>query len=100
MAQSRRTWHGPSSQGRDARRPNFSFRNLPAILGPAHILPLFFVPTTTKKTVNLGHPDAEEIVLEHEPVVATVPKPASLECLRGAIEQALTNAKEVRQRSR
>ena len=38
-----------------------------------------------------GHPDADKIVLEHEPVVATVAKPASLESLQSAIEQALTD---------
>ena len=37
-----------------------------------------------------GHADAEEIVLEYEPVVCTVLKPASLESLQSAIEQALT----------
>ena len=59
--------------------------------------------TTLKEGLNSHDPhthNAEEIVLEHEPVVATVSKPASLESLRRAIEQALTIAKEVRQRSR
>jgi CheY-like chemotaxis protein len=37
-----------------------------------------------------GHADAREIVLEYEPVVCTVLKPASLESLQSAIEQALT----------
>ena len=42
-----------------------------------------------------GHPDAEEIVLEHEPVVARVLKPASLESLQSAIEQALAGVNKV-----
>lgn len=37
-----------------------------------------------------GHPDAERIVLQHEPVVLRVSKPATLECLQSAIEHALT----------
>lgn len=45
-----------------------------------------------------GHPDAEQIVLEHEPVVARVSKPASLESLQSAIEQALAEVKDVRRR--
>jgi CheY-like chemotaxis protein len=36
-----------------------------------------------------GHPDAQELVLEHEPVAACVRKPASLQTLRMAIAQAL-----------
>jgi len=42
-----------------------------------------------------GHPDAEEIVLEHEPVVARVLKPVSLQSLQSAIEQALTDVQNV-----
>ena len=38
-----------------------------------------------------GHSDADKIVLEHEPVVARVAKPASLESLQSAIEQALSD---------
>ena len=38
-----------------------------------------------------GHPDAEEIVLEHEPVAVCVSKPATLESLQSAIEQALAH---------
>ena len=38
-----------------------------------------------------GHFDADKIVLEQEPVVAMVAKPASLESLQSAIEQALTD---------
>lgn len=36
-----------------------------------------------------GHPDAEEVVLEHEPIVARITKPATVEALQGAIEKAL-----------
>ncbi len=36
-----------------------------------------------------GHPDAQELVLEHEPVAACIRKPASLQTLRTAIAQAL-----------
>ena len=36
-----------------------------------------------------GHSDAEELVLEHEPVSACVRKPASLQSLRQAIADAL-----------
>jgi CheY-like chemotaxis protein len=36
-----------------------------------------------------GHPDAKEIVLEHEPVVTRIVKPATLESFRSAIAQAL-----------
>ena len=45
-----------------------------------------------------GHPDAEEIVLEREPVVAYVSKPATLESLQSAIEQALAGVKDVTRR--
>jgi response regulator NasT len=37
-----------------------------------------------------GHPDAEHIVLEHEPVVARLAKPATVERLQAAIRQALS----------
>jgi DNA-binding NtrC family response regulator len=37
-----------------------------------------------------GHPDADHIVLEHEPVVVRITKPATPESLRSAIEQALS----------
>lgn len=45
-----------------------------------------------------GHPDAEEIVLEHEPVAVCVSKPATLESLQSAIEQALADVKHVPRR--
>ena len=41
-----------------------------------------------------GHPDAKEIVLEHEPVVVCVSKPATLESLQNAIERALADAQK------
>jgi two-component system, response regulator PdtaR len=37
-----------------------------------------------------GHPDVNEIVLEHEPVVTRIVKPATLESFRRAIAQALS----------
>lgn len=36
-----------------------------------------------------GHPDVQEVVLEHEPVVTRVMKPATIDALRDAIRQAL-----------
>jgi CheY-like chemotaxis protein len=36
-----------------------------------------------------GHPDIEEVVLEHEPVVTRVMKPATIDKLREAIRIAL-----------
>jgi response regulator NasT len=36
-----------------------------------------------------GHPDANELVLENEPVVTRILKPATLESLQGAIDAAL-----------
>jgi response regulator NasT len=36
-----------------------------------------------------GHPDVTRINLQHEPLAATLQKPASLASLRGAIEQAM-----------
>jgi CheY-like chemotaxis protein len=36
-----------------------------------------------------GHPDAQHVVVEHEPIAACISKPASPEALQGAIEQAL-----------
>ena len=45
-----------------------------------------------------GHPDAEEMVLEHEPVVLRVLKPATLERLQSAIEQALHDDNEAPRR--
>ena len=36
-----------------------------------------------------GHPDSENVVLEQEPLVARISKPASLESLQCAIEHAL-----------
>jgi response regulator NasT len=40
-----------------------------------------------------GHPDADEVVLEHEPVALRLSKPATLESLQSAIEQALVSGK-------
>jgi response regulator NasT len=36
-----------------------------------------------------GHPDSESVVLDQEPIVARITKPASLASLQSAIEQAL-----------
>lgn len=36
-----------------------------------------------------GHPDARQVVVEQEPVVARITKPASIEALQRAIKQAL-----------
>lgn len=36
-----------------------------------------------------GHPDARQVVVEREPVVARIVKPASVEALQHAIQQAL-----------
>lgn len=36
-----------------------------------------------------GHPDMEEVQIEHEPVVTRIMKPATLDALREAINQAL-----------
>lgn len=36
-----------------------------------------------------GHPDSESVVVDQEPIVARISKPASLESLRSAIEQAI-----------
>jgi DNA-binding NtrC family response regulator len=41
-----------------------------------------------------GHPDVEEIVLEHEPVVTRIFKPATLESFRKAIAEALAGKSE------
>jgi len=41
-----------------------------------------------------GHPDSDEIVLDHEPVVACVSKPVSLSSLQNAIEQALVRVND------
>ena len=40
-----------------------------------------------------GHPDAEHVVLDAEPVVARISKPASLDSVRRAIEAALDHRK-------
>ena len=37
-----------------------------------------------------GHPDVQEVVLEHEPVVTRVMKPATIDKLRDAIRVALS----------
>jgi response regulator NasT len=47
-----------------------------------------------------GHPDSKEIVLDHEPVVMFVSKPASLENLQSAIELALIGDKNISRRPR
>ena len=36
-----------------------------------------------------GHPDSESVVLDQEPVVARIAKPASIESLQRAIKQAM-----------
>jgi response regulator NasT len=36
-----------------------------------------------------GHPDSESVVLDHEPVVARISKPASIESVQRAIRQAV-----------
>jgi response regulator NasT len=38
-----------------------------------------------------GHPDARQVVVEQEPVVARITKPASVEALQRAIEKALAS---------
>jgi two-component system, response regulator PdtaR len=38
-----------------------------------------------------GHPDARQVVVEREPVVARITKPASVEVLQRAIKQALAS---------
>jgi response regulator NasT len=38
-----------------------------------------------------GHPDARQVVVEKEPVVARISKPASVDALRHAIQKALAS---------
>src|SRR5438105_15965303 len=38
-----------------------------------------------------GHPDARQVVVENEPVVARITKPATIEALQRAIQQALSS---------
>lgn len=38
-----------------------------------------------------GHPDARQVVVEEEPVVARIVKPATVEALQRAIQQALAS---------
>lgn len=38
-----------------------------------------------------GHPDARQVVVEREPVVARIVKPASIDALKRAIEQAMAS---------
>jgi response regulator NasT len=38
-----------------------------------------------------GHPDARQVVVEKEPVVARISKPASVDALRNAIQKALAS---------
>jgi CheY-like chemotaxis protein len=45
-----------------------------------------------------GHADADQLVLEHEPMVAMISKPVSLESLRIAIEQALADPMDLPRR--
>lgn len=42
-----------------------------------------------------GHPDSESVVLDHEPVVARLSKPASLESVQRAIEKAVAGRRSV-----
>ena len=42
-----------------------------------------------------GHPDSERVVLDHEPVVARLSKPASLDAVQRAIEQAVAGRRSV-----
>jgi len=42
-----------------------------------------------------GHPDSDSVVLDHEPVVARISKPASLEDVRRAIEKAVAKRRSV-----
>jgi response regulator NasT len=37
-----------------------------------------------------GHPDSESVVVDQEPIVARISKPATLESLQFAIQQALS----------
>ena len=41
-----------------------------------------------------GHPDADRVVLEHEPVAMRLSKPATLESLQSAIEQVIADVSE------
>jgi CheY-like chemotaxis protein len=41
-----------------------------------------------------GHPDLREVVLEHEPVVTRIAKPATIESFRKAIAKALATKRE------
>ncbi|HEX6962634.1 MAG TPA: response regulator [Lacipirellula sp.] len=41
-----------------------------------------------------GHPDVREVVVEHEPVVTRIVKPATLDSFRKAIAQALGTARQ------
>src|SRR2546423_8999539 len=38
-----------------------------------------------------GHPDARQVVVEREPVVARIVKPATIDALKRAIEQAMAS---------
>lgn len=42
-----------------------------------------------------GHPDSERVVLDHEPVVARISKPASLDDVQRAIEKAVAGRRSV-----
>jgi two-component system, response regulator PdtaR len=41
-----------------------------------------------------GHPDARRVVVENEPVVARLTKPASIKDLQGAIQKALASRRQ------
>jgi response regulator NasT len=43
-----------------------------------------------------GHPDASKVVVENEPVVARIVKPATVETLQRAIQQALASRHSVK----
>ena len=47
-----------------------------------------------------GHPDAEKIVVEHEPVAVYISKPATVESLQRAIEKALAHGNHIPRRPR
>ena len=42
-----------------------------------------------------GHPDSERVVLDQEPVVARITKPASLDAVQRAIEKAVASRRSV-----
>jgi response regulator NasT len=46
-----------------------------------------------------GHPDVSHVVVEQEPVVAAITKPASLDAVRWAIQVALDHKPQARQQN-